>query len=86
MNIQEAIKSGKPFRRKGWLDDGFFVVYPEHDIVLALETDTCISIELDVQDILANDWYTREDVHEVYELPGQVFHQLMQSQGREFAE
>ena len=60
MNIQEALRSGKPFRRKGWVDDGIFVVYEEHDIVLTLETDSCIPIELDVQDILADDWYTRE--------------------------
>ena len=60
MNIQEAIRSGKPFRRKGWVDDCIFVVYEEHDIVLTLETDSTIPIELDVQDILADDWYTRE--------------------------
>lgn len=62
MDIQDAIKSGKSFRRKGWPDDGIYVVYVEHDIVLALETDPSHSIELDVQDILADDWYTREDV------------------------
>jgi len=62
MSLQEAIISGKPFRRKGWLDDGIFIVYPEHDSVLTLETDTGTSIELDVQDILADDWYTREEV------------------------
>lgn len=60
MNIQEAIRSGKPFRRNGWVDDDIFVVYEEHDIVLTLETDSTIPIELDVQDILADDWYTRE--------------------------
>jgi hypothetical protein len=65
MNIQDAIRSGKPFRRKGWLDDGIFVVYVEHDIVLTLEKDFSTSVELDVQDILANDWYTRDDVHMV---------------------
>jgi hypothetical protein len=62
MNIQEAIRSGKPFRRRGWPDDGFYVVYVEHDIVLTLENDFSTSIVLDVQDILADDWYTREDV------------------------
>jgi hypothetical protein len=61
MNIQEAIKSRKPFRRRGWLDDGVFVVYPVHDIVLTLETDPSLAIALDVQDILADDWYTREE-------------------------
>lgn len=60
MNIQEAIQSGKPFRRKGWVDDNIFVIYEEGDIVLAIETDPSTSIELDVQDILAIDWYTRD--------------------------
>ena len=62
MDIQDAIKSGKPFRRKGWPDDGIYVVYVEHDMVLTLEKDFSTSVELDVQDILAEDWYTREDV------------------------
>jgi hypothetical protein len=62
MNIQEAIKSGKPFRRKGWVDDDIFVVYQKDDIALSLESDFSTSIELDVQDILADDWYTREDL------------------------
>lgn len=61
MNIQEAIQIGKPFRRMGWTDDDIYVVYVNNDIVLTLETDSCISIELDVQDILADDWYARED-------------------------
>jgi hypothetical protein len=60
MNIQEAIKSGKPFRRMGWIDE-IFVVYPQHDIVLTLDTDYSCSIELDVQDILADDWYTHDE-------------------------
>jgi hypothetical protein len=58
MSIQEAIRSGKPFRRMGWIDDGVFVVYEEHDIVLTLEADPGTPIELDVQDLLADDWYT----------------------------
>ncbi len=66
MNIQEAINSRKPFRRVGWADDAIFVVYAEHDIVLTLETDFCTSVELDVQDILADDWYTRDDVRVVW--------------------
>jgi hypothetical protein len=61
IDIQDAIKSGKPFRRKGWPDDGIYVVYVEHDMVLALETDPSRSIELDAQDILADDWYLRND-------------------------
>ncbi|HSL46874.1 MAG TPA: hypothetical protein VK897_25780 [Anaerolineales bacterium] len=60
MNIQEAIKSGKPFRREGWVDDDIYVVYVENDIVLTLETDFSTSIDLDIQDILADDWYTRD--------------------------
>jgi hypothetical protein len=66
MNIQEAISSGKPFRRKGWVDDVIFVVYEANDIVLTLETDSCMPIELDVQDILADDWYVREDLRLVW--------------------
>ena len=62
MNIQQAINSQKPFRREGWIEDDFFVVYQEHDIFLTLEGDPSASIELDVQDILAEDWYTRDDV------------------------
>jgi len=62
VNIQEAIRSGKPFRRKGWVDDDFFVVYEKDDIVLTLEADYSAFVELDVQDMLADDWYTRDDV------------------------
>jgi hypothetical protein len=62
MNIQAAIRSGRPFRRRGWPDDGIYVVYVEHDIVLTLEKDFSTSVQLDVQDILAEDWYTREEV------------------------
>jgi hypothetical protein len=62
MKIQDAIKSGKPFRRKGWADDRIFIVYEKYDIALTLETDFSTSIELDVQDILAEDWYTRESL------------------------
>lgn len=68
MNIQEAIQSGKPFRRKGWVNDDIYVVYDWNDIALALATDPGTSVELDVQDILAEDWYTRNDVN----LVGQV--------------
>jgi hypothetical protein len=72
MNIQEAIKSGKPFRRRGWVDDNIFVVYEEGDIVLLIETDRYTSIELDVPDILAVDWYTRDEVSVV--LPTEHVH------------
>ena len=58
MNVQEAIQSGKPFRREDWVDDEIYVVYVKNDIALSLEGDFCTSIELDVQDILAEDWYT----------------------------
>jgi hypothetical protein len=62
MNIQEVIKSGKSFRREGWVDDDIYVVYDEHDIALTLERDFSTSIELDVQDILADDWHTRAEM------------------------
>lgn len=61
MNIQDAIKSGKPFCRKAWGDE-LFIAYSQDDIVLSLATDFSISIELDVQDILAEDWYTRDEL------------------------
>jgi hypothetical protein len=86
MNIQEAIKSGKPFRRRGWGDGHIYIVQQLNLTVLTIESSPDISIELEVQDILANDWYTREGVHEAYELQNQVFHQPMQSHGRETAE
>ena len=66
MNIQQAINSRKPFRRKGWEDDSIFVVYEEDDIVLSLEADFSTSIELDVQYILVDDWYTRDDLRLVW--------------------
>ena len=61
LNIQEAIRSGKPFRRKGWANDDIYVVYHRNDIVLTLATDSSTSLELDVQDILADDWYLRDE-------------------------
>ena len=84
MNIQEAIKSKKPFRRLGWMNN-IFVVYTAHDIVLTLESDPLTSIELDVQDILADDWYTRDEIYASYEFPNQVLNQPMPSRGRESA-
>jgi hypothetical protein len=62
LNIQEAIQSGKPFRREGWVDDEIYVVYVKNDIALSLEGDFCTSIELDVQDILAEDWCTLDSI------------------------
>jgi hypothetical protein len=59
VNIQDVIKSGKPFRRESWVDD-IFLVYLDRDIVLTVEADRDMSMELDVQDILADDWYTRD--------------------------
>jgi hypothetical protein len=64
MNIQPASSSGEPFRQSDWLDDGIFVVYPDHDVVLTPETDQSMPFELDVRDILAGDWYTRDDEYE----------------------
>lgn len=62
MNIQDAIRSGRPFRRKGWVNDDIYVVYHRNDIVLTLATDSSTPIELDVQDILADDWYLRDEI------------------------
>jgi hypothetical protein len=60
MKIQEAINSGKPFRRKGWFDDQMHVVYTENDMALTPKEDFCTSLELDVQDFLAEDGYTHD--------------------------
>jgi hypothetical protein len=60
VGIQDAIRSGKPFRRICWVDDDILVIYKAHDIVLVLESAPDTSVELDVQDILADDWYTGE--------------------------
>lgn len=60
---KSPIKSGLPFRRKGWADDDVFVFVerPEDDIVAVMETDPLSSVGFDIQDILADDWYTRPD-------------------------
>jgi hypothetical protein len=73
MNIQDAIRSGKPFRRIGWVADDMFVLYEEDDTVLTPETDPDTPVELDVQDILADDWHTCESEvnHVPLELKGQ---------------
>ncbi|HEU0294601.1 MAG TPA: hypothetical protein VFR47_17810 [Anaerolineales bacterium] len=86
MNIQEAIKSGKPFRRRGWGDGHIYIVQQLNVTVLTIESSPDISIELEVQDILADDWYTRDDLHEAYALQNQLFHQALRLQGRESAE
>jgi hypothetical protein len=77
MNIQEAIKSGKPFRRKGWPDDDVFAVVenPEEDFIAVMETDRFAGLEFSIQDILANDWYTRDDFRVVWH-PGGGLTQL----------
>lgn len=64
MTIQEAIKSNKPFRRKGWPDDGIFAIVedPSSDFVAVMETDKFQFVEFSIQDILADDWYTRDHV------------------------
>lgn len=60
MSIQEAIKSGKPFRRESWPEE-FFVICkdPDVDFLLFMELDPYRSIDISVQDVLAVDWYTR---------------------------
>lgn len=53
MTIQEAIKSGKPFRRAGLQWGRFWVVEGVH--VYAYD-DNDIRYVFDVPDILATDW------------------------------
>lgn len=86
MNIQEAIRSGKPFRRAGWMNDDVFVVYQAHDIVLTFESDPHTAIELDVQDLLADDWFTRDDLCDRHGIPDQMFQRPIQVEGREPSE
>ena len=58
MLIQEAIESGKPFRRQGWPpDDIWYIVnFPNEDMVALDEYTQSYPLEPTIQDILANDW------------------------------
>jgi len=61
MNIQEVMKAGLPFRRRGWIDDDVFIVYEKGDIVFTMEEDDLSSANIDCEDILSEDWYIKND-------------------------
>lgn len=60
MTIQEAYKSGKSFRRKGWPpEDIWFKVNFPTDICAVSDTDDDNCLDPTIKDILANDWETK---------------------------
>jgi hypothetical protein len=66
MNIIEAIKSGKPFARKGWNNDvnceGWLFITPDNYIRKILMWDFSIfHFKFRQKDILAEDWIVKED-------------------------
>lgn len=54
MTLQEAILSGKRFRRKGWVESG--AVSPDYWTYAARGSFTLLT-----EDILADDWETKDD-------------------------
>lgn len=64
MTIQDAIKSGKPFKRKD--DDLYFLISPQFRHI-CVESESVVKIydhAFDIEDILADDWETKEEVKE----------------------
>ncbi len=60
MTIQEAIKSGKPFRRKGWSDEWPYFVYDKHHEVMLTDDDKKEELwDLSFKDITPDDWETK---------------------------
>lgn len=57
MNIIDAIKSGKPFRRKSWTHEDFFIVDGD-DLRYLLTGDRTVLAH--VSGILADDWEIQE--------------------------
>lgn len=58
MAIQEAIKSGKNFRRKTWPEDIFFTFNPTDAIIRLCQKDAVLEIDsrLSIKNVLAEDW------------------------------
>ena len=59
MSLQEAIGSGRSFRRKGWPDDGIWLTAKPGDECFLDATapdDEPRAVEINIDDILANDW------------------------------
>lgn len=61
MTIQDAIKSGKPFRRQGWDEvEVFYLIYRPGMDDEAFPTEDGDGIcSPTCEDILAEDWYTK---------------------------
>ena len=57
MTIQEAIRSGKPFRRKSWADENMWMVVDRARFSWAFtSTGMGYFTSLDPSDVLADDW------------------------------
>lgn len=68
MTIQDAIKSGRPFRRRGheqWLKGNEFTTYTTSGMGFASITRTTSGLLLTTKDILATDWEVKVEVAEV---------------------
>jgi hypothetical protein len=62
MTIQEAIKSGKPFRRESWQSDMYDqFVKVDYDLNIIRDARTNVEIEILVSDILATDWIIKDN-------------------------
>lgn len=61
MTLIEAIKSGRPFRRRSW-DDGHWVSVSDDDI---LRFDDATDFISDVVDMCADDWEIQEPKVEI---------------------
>lgn len=61
MTIQEAIKSGKPFKRNGW--DKWYFISPSGRIYCEPNENARViakeSVSTNANDILAEDWETK---------------------------
>lgn len=57
MTIQEAIKSGKPFKRKNWYKQNWYN-FQDHQLIL-MRTGEAVSFAGD--DIIAEDWEIKEE-------------------------
>ena len=57
MTIQEAIKSGKPFRRRDWVTTGQVAT----DIWFEADKPYLDEMNLELDDILADDWEVKEE-------------------------
>lgn len=66
MNIIDAIKSGKPFRRPHWyssIPENEFWIKPDESNIISLEGPNGSPIY--AEDILANDWEVKKPVYGV---------------------